>query len=212
MEDTLMRQTTDFRLADRVKEESRSALDEVLREGARRMLQSAIDVEVFQYVHTHEDLVDGCGRRQVVRNGHMPARELVTGVGPIEIRQPRVHDRRPEEKFTSCILPPYLRRTPSIDALIPFLYLKGISTGDFSEALTALLGEKAAGLSATNIVRLKKIWEQDYQEWNSRSLVGKRYVYLWADGIVRHEAPLDRAGCKSPPSACRSRPMKRGAA
>ena len=159
------------------------------------MLQSAIDVEVFQYVHTHEDLVDGCGRRQVVRNGHMPARELVTGVGPIEIRQPRVHDRRPEEKFTSCILPPYLRRTPSIDALIPFLYLKGISTGDFSEALTALLGEKAAGLSATNIVRLKKIWEQDYKEWNSRSLAGKRYVYLWADGIYFKVRLTDERPC-----------------
>ena len=159
------------------------------------MLQSAIDVEVHQYVCKHEDLLDGFGRRQVVRNGYMPERELVTGVGPIVIRQPRVHDRRPEEKFTSCILPPYLRRTPSIDALIPFLYLKGISTGDFSEALTALLGEKAAGLSATNIVRLKKIWEQDYQEWNSRSLAGKRYVYLWADGIYFNVRLSDERPC-----------------
>ncbi len=154
-----MRQTTDKGEANRVIKKSQGALDEVLREGARRMLQSAIEVEVEQHLETHKHLVDHEGLRRVVGNGHKPKRELVTGVGPIEIRQPRVHDRRKGKQFTSAILPPYLRRVPKIDALIPYLYLKGISTGDFSEVLAGLLGEKAAGLSASNIVRLKKIWE-----------------------------------------------------
>ena len=124
--------------------------------------------------------------RQVVRNGHLPARTILTGVGPIEVEQPRVHDRRPKEeaeKFTSQILPPYLRKTKSIEELIPWLYLKGISTGDFHEALAALLGPQAPGLSATTVTRLKTIWEDEYKTWNQRSLEGKRYVYLWADGV-----------------------------
>jgi transposase-like protein len=122
----------------------------------------------------------------VVRNGSLPARTITTGVGPVEVKQPRVHDRRaPEEreKFTSAILPPYLRKTKSIEELIPWLYLKGVSTGDFSEALAALLGPDAPGLSASTVTRLKAVWETEHQAWSQRSLNDKHYVYVWADGV-----------------------------
>lgn len=163
--------------------ESKSTLELVLRAGAQRMLEAAIETEVAEYVDRFTDQLDPQGKRLVTRNGYLPERELVTGIGPVEIRQPRVNDRRTEEKFTSKILPPYMRRVPSIDALIPCLYLKGISTGDFSEALEAILGPQASGLSATNIVRLKEGWKQDYEAWRTRSLAGKHYVYIWVDGI-----------------------------
>ena len=162
---------------------ARSVLDEIVREGARRMLQAAIEEEVAAYIDTHQDLRDEHGHRLVVRNGHLPEREILTGAGPLTVKKPRVHDRREGQRFTSAILPPYLRRSPSIDALIPVLYLKGISTGDFSEALTAILGEGAVGLSAANIVRLKEGWQQEYDQWSRRDLTGKRYAYFWADGI-----------------------------
>lgn len=163
--------------------EVKPALEEVLREGARRMLQAAIEGEVSEYIGVHVDVLDKAGRRMAVRNGYLPERELLTGIGPVRIRQPRVHDRRPGEKFTSKILPPFMRRVPSIDALIPCLYLKGISTGDFGEALEAILGPRAKGLSATNIVRLKEVWKQDYEAWQQRDLSDKHYVYIWVDGI-----------------------------
>jgi len=178
-----MRKGTQKRLANRVETESASALEGYLREGARRMLQQAIDQEVREYIDGHTALRDEAGHRLVVGNGSLPARDLVTGVGPVRIQQPRVQDRRADHRFTSRILPPFMRRVPSIDALIPALYLKGVSTGDFSEALEAILGKNAAGLSATNIVRLKQGWEQEYQQWSRRDLSSKRYVYLWADGI-----------------------------
>jgi transposase-like protein len=124
----------------------------------------------------------------VVRNGHKDEREIQTGIGPVKVRQPRVNDRRTDEhgqriRFTSEILPPYLRRTKSIEELIPWLYLKGISTGEFSEALTALLGPEAPGLSASTVVRLKEVWQTEYEAWSKRSLAGKQYVYFWADGV-----------------------------
>ena len=161
-------------------------LTEVIRHGARELLAQAIEAEVAEYIDARTHLNDESGRRLVVRNGHLPTREIVTGVGPVEVSQPRVHDRRPEgecEKFTSKILPPYLRKAKSIEELIPWLYLKGVSTGDFTEALQALLGPNCPGLSASTVVRLKQTWEDDYKQWNQRDLTGKRYVYLWADGI-----------------------------
>src|SRR5207237_4798109 len=131
-------------------------------------------------------LRDGAARQQIVRNAYLPQRTITTGIGPVEVQQPRVQDRRPaeqREKFSPAILPPYLRKTKSIEELIPWLYLKGISTGDFSEALTALVGPAAKGLSATTITRLKEVWQGEFQEWSRRSLKGKEYVYVWADGI-----------------------------
>jgi transposase-like protein len=150
------------------------------------MLAQAIDAEVAEWIESHRDLRDQAGHRQVVRNGHLPKRKILTGVGPLEVEQPRVLDRRPDgesESFSSQILPPYLRKTKSLEELIPWLYLKGVSTGDFSEALQALVGPSAAGLSATTITRLKASWEEEFQEWTKRSLDGKKYVYVWADGV-----------------------------
>ena len=137
-------------------------LTTLLRDGARRLLAEAVEAEVAAWIDAHAHLKDGAGRRQVVRNGHLPERTIQTGLGDVDIKQPRVHDRRPadqREGFTSAILPPYLRRTRSLEELIPWLYLKGVSTGDFSEALQAILGPDAPGLSATTITRLKAAWE-----------------------------------------------------
>lgn len=147
------------------------------------MLQAALEGEVADIVRRFSDVVDDEGRQMVVRNGSLPKRDLTTGVGPITIQQPRVRDKSGSQKFTSKILPPFLRRLPTVDALIPALYLKGISTNDFSEALSAILGSNASGLSASNIVRLKEGWAKEYEMWSKRDLSKKRYVYLWADGI-----------------------------
>lgn len=166
--------------------EARLSLDDVLRQGAQRLLAQAIEAEVAVWIDEHQHATDEQGRRQVVRNGYLPERKLVTAVGEVAVQQPRVRDRRPEEqreKFHSKLLPPYLRKTKSMEELIPYLYLKGVSTGDFQEALSALLGPDCPGLSATTITRLKSVWEQEYREWSSRSLEGKEYVYVWADGI-----------------------------
>src|ERR1035437_4640889 len=173
----------------------KTVLEELLQTGARQMLQAAIENEVAEYVGGHAGLQDAAGHRLVVRNGYLPGRELVTGIGPVKMRQPRIHDRRPGEKFTSQILPPFMRRVPSVDALIPCLYLKGISTGDFGAALAAILGPQAAGLSATNIVRLKEGWKQDYERWRQRDLSGKHYVYLWVDGVHFNVRLEDERSC-----------------
>jgi len=159
------------------------SLEGMLREGARRMLQAALEMEVATYIDQCKGCVDDQGHRQVVRNGHQQPRTLVSGVGPLAVRQPRVHDRRGDQPFTSAILPRYMRRTPSIDALIPALYLKGVSTSQFPEALSAILGEGVSGLSSANIVRLKAIWEEEYAIWQKRDLSGKHYVSIWVDGI-----------------------------
>ena len=165
--------------------ESKDVLTEILREGAQTLLVQAIEEEVADWIERHADLKDENGHRLVVRNGRLPKRQITTGIGQVDIEQPRVHDRRPPaeaEKFTSKILPPYLRKTKSLEELIPWLYLKGISTGDFGEALEALLGRDAPGLSASTVTRLKGIWEQEYGDWSKRSLEGQQYVYVWADG------------------------------
>lgn len=163
-------------------------LTEILKRGAQQMLAQAIEAEVAAYIEEHRDAMDAEGRRLVVRNGLAEEREIQTPLGQIPIRQPRVNDKRLGEngermRFTSAILPPYLRRTKSIEELIPWLYLKGISTGDFSEALASLLGKDAPGLSASTVTRLKEVWKDDHEEWSKRSLKGKRYVYMWVDGI-----------------------------
>ena len=178
-------------------------LTDLLRQGAQEMLATAIENEVAEYIERHAAACDSQGRRLVVRNGRLPAREIQTGVGLVEVQQPRVNDRRinargERMRFSSAILPPYLRRTQSLDELIPWLYLRGISTGDFNEALQALLGPQAKGLSATNIVRLKESWQQEWKSWSRRSLAEKVYVYLWADGIyfnIRLEEPDNNRQC-----------------
>src|SRR3954452_22986418 len=165
---------------------SQDVLTDLLRDGARRMLAQAIEAEVATWIDAHAQLTDQTGRQQVVRNGHLPERTIQTGIGHVEVKQPRVRDRRPadeRESFTSAILPPYLRKTRSLEGLIPWLYLKGVSTGDFAEALQAILGPNAPGLSAATVTRLKAAWEAEHEAWSKRSLKGKHYVYVWADGV-----------------------------
>ena len=164
-------------------------LTEVLRQGARALITQAVEAEVAEFLGKHADLRTEAGRSRVVRHGHLPKREVMTGIGPVAVRQPRVRDREAAAddpariRFSPTILPPYMRRSKSIETLLPILYLKGISTGDFSEALGALLGRDAAGLSASAIGRLKDGWQDDHAAWAKRDLSAKRYVYIWADGI-----------------------------
>jgi len=164
-----------------------SILEGLAREGAREMLARAMELEVVEFIEKHKDRTGVDGRRLVVRNGYMAEREITTGIGPMKIKQPRIDDRKlgamGEERFSSQILPRHLRRVPSVNNLIPVLYLKGVSAGDFSEALEAILGKDAPGLSATNVVRMKACWEQEYRGWCRRDLSEKRYAYFWADGI-----------------------------
>ncbi len=180
----------------------RSPLDELIREGARRMLQAAIDIEVESFIESHQDRRDARGRRLVVKNGSLPAREILTGAGSIEVQQGRVRDNtaNPESRvcFSPSVLPAYLRKTNAIEELIPWLYLKGISTGDFGEALQSLVGERAKGLSANVVVRLKAQWANEYDRWCKRDLSNKNYVYVWADGIhvkVRLEDEANKKQC-----------------
>lgn len=173
-------------------------LMEILRKGAREMLMRALDAEVQAYLEQFDHVRDASGKRMVTRNGSLPERNIQTGIGEIAVKAPRVADRRTDGariRFTSAILPPYLRRTKSIEELLPWLYLKGISTGDFSEALAALLGKDAPGLSASTISRLKDSWSEDLKQWQQRSLKGKQYVYLWVDGIHFGARMEDAAQC-----------------
>jgi len=164
-------------------------LTEVLRNGARALLAQAVEAEVGEFLAKHIDLKTASGLGRVVRHGHLPERAVMTGIGPVAVRQPRVRDRgvaaenAERIRFTPAILPPYARRSRSLEVLIPILYLKGISTGDFEGALAALLGKDAPGLSASTIARLKEVWLDEHQHWRKRDLSAKRYVYVWADGI-----------------------------
>lgn len=156
----------------------------VLRQGAQDLLGKVIELEVKSLLKKFSDLKDSKGAPQIVRNGYLPERFIQTGVGSVQIKVPRVRDRSGSGiKFTSGLIPPYLRRTKNIEELLPLLYLKGISTGDFSEALTALVGKEASGFSASNICRLKEDWIKEYDLWQTRNLSKKRYVYFWVDGI-----------------------------
>jgi transposase-like protein len=164
------------------------------------MLQTALESEVSAFLEQHATRVDDQGRRLVVRNGHLPSREIFTGAGPLEIEQPRVRDKSANAadriRFSSEILPPYLRKSKSLEELIPWLYLKGISTGDFTEALQALVGPEAAGFSPNVIVRLKEKWSQEYDVWSRRDLSERQYVYFWADGIYANVRLEDEANSK----------------
>lgn len=161
-------------------------LTDILRQGARKLLAQAIEAEVETFLEQHRELRDEQGRARLVRNGYLPERRVQTGIGAVNVQMPRVHDRGgslEKVRFSSSILPRYLRRTASLEELLPWLYLRGISTGDFQDALAALLGSHAPGLSASTISRLKGVWSQEFDAWQKRELSGRRYVYLWVDGV-----------------------------
>jgi putative transposase len=174
-------------------------LTEVLRSGARALLAQAVEAEVAAFLSGQADKLTDDGRQRIVRHGHLPEREIMTGIGPVAVRCPRVRDREVKGgeriRFSSAILPPYARRSKSLEVLIPILYLKGISTGDFEEALMALLGKDAGGLSASTIVRLKDAWSDEHARWSKRDLSAKHYVYFWVDGIHVQARLEDDAQC-----------------
>ncbi|GAA3902848.1 IS256 family transposase [Halomonas cibimaris] len=168
-------------------------LHELLRQGARDLIARAVEAELSTFLAQYADKTLEDGRRAVVRNGYLPERTVQTGIGDVEVKSPRVRDRSGDgATFTSALLPPYLKRARSIEELIPWLYLKGISTGDYQEALAALLGDKAKGLSANTVSRLKKQWEDEYRDWQQRDMSDPRYVYWWADGIYSNVRMDDR--------------------
>jgi transposase-like protein len=176
------------------------SLEEILRQGARQMLQLYVEAEVNSFIENFKDAVDENGHRLAVRNGYHKERDILSSLGPITVKQPRVDDRKlreryPGQEFSSAILPKYLRRTPSLDALIPALYLKGISTQDFPTALKAILGDDAKNLSSATVVRLKESWMSEYEKWSKRDLSQKKYVYIWADGIYFNVRLDDTKSC-----------------
>jgi putative transposase len=166
-------------------------ITDVLRTGARKLLTEALEAEIEGFLSQYRDLKDNQDRRRVVRNGFLPEREIQTGIGPVAVKVPRARDRRPDHgspiRFKSSLLPPYLRKTKSMEELIPWLYLKGVSTSDFTKALAALVGKDAPGLSASTISRLKSIWQEDLKKWQKLDLSHKRYIYIWVDGIYCNE-------------------------
>lgn len=180
-----------------IRTEIHLTLDDLVRRGAQRMLEAALQAEVENYIQRHSQTRDEKGHALVVRNGSAQERTVQCGAGQIKVKAPRVHDKREGQKFTSNILPPYMRKTPRLEEALPVLYLRGLSTGDFQEALSALLGEEnLAGFSPTTITRLLTVWQDEYKAWRKRPLSHKQYVYIWADGVhfnVRLEE--DRLAC-----------------
>lgn len=189
------------RISDRNPEENitQNPLDEIVRLGAQKLLKQALETEVETFLEKHQYVLDDSGSRQVVRNGHHLSRNIVTGAGLLEVQCPRIDDRVldriKEPRFRSSLIPVYLRRTKNIEELVPALYLKGISTGDFTEALSAILGKDVIGLSAENVVRLKSVWQKEYEAWSTRDLSGSRYIYVWADGVYFNVRLDDERQC-----------------
>ena len=184
----------------RQKDEIDDPLTEILRTGARRLITRAVEVEFDTFLASNADLALADGRQRVVRHGHDPVRTIQTGIGPVKVQKPKARDRGAPQageriRFTSSILPKWARRTKSLDALLPALYLRGISAGDFQEVLTALLGKDAPNLSPAVIARLKGEWEDEYQRWQKRDLSARRYVYVWADGVYLQARMEPQAEC-----------------
>lgn len=171
--------------------------ENLVQESARKMLAAALESEVDQFIQKHRHKLDADGHRTVVRNGYMPEREIQATCGTIKVRQPRIDDRAlpGPERFTSSILPKFMRKTPTLENVIPTLYLKGISTNKFQDALTAIFGEGAKGFSPATITRLKEVWRKEYNEWAHRRLDGKEYVYVWADGVYCNARLDDQKLC-----------------
>lgn len=186
------------RKAEKHNIECKDFLEELVRESARRMLAVALEVEVEDFILKHSCYKDQSGHRLVVRNGYMPERQIMTTAGNITVHQPRVDDRGlpPEiERFSSAILPKFMRKSPTLENVIPTLYLLGISSNKFPQALEAIFGESAKGLSQTTITRLKEVWQKDYEDWAVRDLTGKEYVYVWADGVYCNARLEDEKLC-----------------
>jgi transposase-like protein len=183
----------------RQKDEIVDPLTEILRAGARRLIAQAVEAEFDTFLASHGELVLPDGRQRVVRHGHDPVRTIQTGIGPVEVEKPKARDRGAAEdgriRFSSNILPKWARRTKSLDALLPVLYLRGISAGDFQEVLASLLGKDAPNLSPAVISRLKGEWEAEYQRWQKRDLSARRYVYVWADGVYLQARMEPQAEC-----------------
>ena len=172
---------------------SNDPLHELIRQGARDLIAQAVETELESLLKQYADVKTPDGRRAVVRNGHLPKRTIQTGVGDVEVQVPKVRDRNSSGiRFNSQLLPPYLKRAQSLDELIPWLYLRGVSSGDFQEALSALVGEQANGLSANTVSRLKANWLDEHKDWRRRDLSQKRYVYWWADGVYSNVRLDDR--------------------
>ena len=183
----------------RQKDEIDDPLTEILRAGARRLIAQAVEAEFETFLASHGELVLTDGRQRIVRHGHDPVRSIQTGIGPIEVEKPKARDRGAADgariRFSSNILPKWARRTKSLDALLPVLYLRGISAGDFQEVLASLLGKDAPNLSPAVIARLKGEWEDEYQRWQKRELSARRYVYVWADGVYLQARMEPQAEC-----------------
>ncbi|WP_198391776.1 IS256 family transposase, partial [Burkholderia ubonensis] len=170
-------------------------LDDLIQQGARQIIQQAIQAELAVMLEQYANVKAIDGRRAIVRNGYLPERQVVTAVGPVSVQVPKVRDRSGSGvKFNSAIVPPYVRKSPRVSASLPWLYLRGVSTGDMGEALSEVLGERAKGLSASVVSRLKAAWADEYEQWNKRDLSSSRWVYWWADGIHTQARTEDSDG------------------
>ena len=177
----------------RPEEKSVDALTEILKDGAQKLLAAAIEAELKELLDKYKVLKTETCQQAVVRNGYLPKREIQTGLGEISVCLPKVRDRSGSGiKFNSMLVPPYLKRTKAMEEFLPWLYLKGISTGDFQDTLKSFLGQDSPGLSANTISRLKQVWEKEYHDWRKRNLAGKKYVYVWADGVYSNVRMDDR--------------------
>ena len=162
----------------------RDALSDLVRQGARRIIRRAVEAELKVFLGAHATERDAQGRRAVVRNGYQPERDVLTGIGAVQVRVPKTRDRAGAGRcFRSALLPPYLKKAKRLEAVIPWWYLKGVSTNDFDEALKGLFGESVKGLSPATIARLKQTWGAAYAKWRQQDWRGHEFVYLWADGI-----------------------------